>query len=82
MPTFKIEGLVHDRPVFFVHKNAAKKGYDVSNLKIARYFKTTEEIKEWDRLMREEVGLAISGHDVIAAGGSCCGTDGGMCDAD
>lgn len=82
MSTFRIEGLVQDSPVFFMHKNAAEKDYDVSNLEIVKYFKTPEEITEWERLMREEVGLAISGNDLIAAGGSCCGTGGGMCDAD
>ena len=82
MSRFKIEGLVQDAPVFFLHKNAAGKGQDVSNMEIRKYYKTPEEIKEWEKLMREEVGLEINGNDLIAAGGSCCGTGGGMCDAD
>ena len=82
MSTFKMEGLVQESPVFFLHKNATKKGYDVSNIEITKYFKTPEEIAEWEKLMREEVGLEIDGNMLIAAGGSCCGTGGGMCDAD
>ncbi|ETX09205.1 MAG: hypothetical protein ETSY2_00870 [Candidatus Entotheonella gemina] len=82
MSVFKVEAYTQGQPVFFMHKNATERGYDVSSLEISRYFKTPEEIEEWERLMREEVGLAISGNELIASGGSCCGTRGGMCDAD
>ena len=82
MSSFSLEALVQDAPVFFLHKNAAGKSLDVSNLKIAKYYKTPEEIAEWEKIMLEEVGLKIDGNALIASGGSCCGTGGGMCDAD
>ncbi|WP_143518126.1 hypothetical protein [Pseudomonas sp. PIC25] len=81
MKKFSLEAKA-EGPVFFMHKNAAKKNLDISNLEIEKYYKTPEEIAQWERRMYEEVGLRIDGNALIASGGSCCGTGGGMCDAD
>jgi hypothetical protein len=75
-------GLIVDKPVFFLHRDAKAKGYDISNLNIKKYYKTPEEIKEWEERVRNEVGLVIDGNELLRAGGSCCGTDGGMCDSE
>ncbi|WP_367372169.1 hypothetical protein [Pseudomonas lini] len=80
MSTFKLEAEV-DGPVFFLHKSGAK-GADVSNIEIKEYYKTPEEIAKWEKQMFDDVGLKIDGNALIAAGGSCCGTGGGACDAD
>lgn len=82
MSTFSIEALVEDAPVFFLHKNAASRTMDISNLEIDKYYKTPDEITEWEQIMLREVGLKIDGNALIAAGGSCCGTKGGMSDAE
>ena len=67
-----------DRPVFFVHKN--KK--EAKSVSIEKYFKTPDELAEWEQLMRDEVGLVIDAQQIIAGGGCCCGGGGGMCDVD
>lgn len=82
MSKYSLDAMVANTPVFFLHKNAAEKNLDVSNMQIVKYYKTPEEIKQWEEMMLNEVGLKIDGNDLIAAGGSCCGTGGGMCDAD
>jgi hypothetical protein len=75
-------GLTATKPVFFLHRDAVDTGLDISNLTIKKYYRTPEEIKEWEARVLNEAGLVIDGNALIAAGGSCCGTDGGMCDSE
>lgn len=82
MSSFPFQAQVVDGPVFFQHKNKAPNTADIANMKIAKYYKTPDEIAEWEKLMLDQVGLKVDGNAIIAGGGSCCGTGGGSCDAD
>jgi hypothetical protein len=47
-----------------------------------RILKTEEELVEWERRMEAIVGTKVSAQAMMAGGGCCCGTSGGMCDSD
>ena len=44
--------------------------------------KTPEDLAEWERRVQGILGPETSAKAVLAGGGTCCGSEGGMCDAD
>ena len=47
-----------------------------------KIFTKPEELAEWERRARAILGPQVTAQALLAGGGCCCGTDGGMCDSD